>query len=53
MHQDKFRIYTKGLPEKTKSKKQEFLSQGYRLILRDGSWYAIKNSEEIKIKESK
>lgn len=55
MHQDKFKISTNGLsmPPKKKSKKQEFLSKGYRLFLRDGSWYAEKNSESVKIKENK
>ncbi len=55
MHKDKFKVFTKGMPEqpKEKSEKQEFLSKGYRLVLRDGNWFAIKNNEEIKIKEKK
>lgn len=50
---DKNKISTIGLPEipKTKSKKQEFLSRGYRLIRRDGHWYAERQGKSVKIKE--
>ena len=53
MHQDKNKISTAGLPEipKTKSEKQEFLSQGYRLYQIDGLWFAEKGKERIEIKE--
>ena len=55
IHKDKFKISTNGLPDipKQKSEKQEFLAKGYRLYLRDGSWYAERDKESIKIKESK
>ena len=51
---DKNKISTNGLPEieKTKSKRQEFLSMGYKLFRRDGHWYAEKQGESIKIEEN-
>ena len=51
---DKNKISTSGLPdiEKTKSKKQEFLSKGYRLFKIDGSWYVEKSGDRIKIEEN-
>jgi len=53
MHQDRFRISTNGLsmPPKEKSEKQEFLAKGYRLFMVDGSWYAEKDGDRIKVKD--
>ena len=54
MHKDKLKISTNGLPEikKTKSKRQEFLSKGYKLFRKDGHWYAERQGESIKIEEN-
>ena len=51
---DTNRISLANLPSlpKVKSKKQEFLSKGYRIFMIDGSWYAEKDGERVEIKES-
>ena len=53
MQEDTNSISTHGLPdiEQTKSEKQEFLTNGYRLYLKEGSWFAEKNGEMVKIDE--
>ena len=50
---DTNRISLANLPSlpKVKSKKQEFLSKGYRLFMVDGSWYAEKDGDRIKVKD--
>lgn len=51
-HQDKFKEYGINLPYKPKkTKRQEYLSKGYRLTLRNGIWYAIKGSDEIRCRD--
>ena len=47
-HIDEFRI-TGNLPYKPDhtTQKQKLLKEGYRLMLKDGQWVAVKGSERI------